>query len=105
MISNVGISYHQEQFNGSFVNENIFRQDASPEVDAAWKSLGADCKLSSYHMSSFKLTASDRSIRVPPEEAQRSGLAHDQVKISEKHGGGYPANVEGLHHLHCLVGS
>lgn len=44
VISNVGISYHQEQFNGSFLNENIYRQDAGPEVDAAWKSLGADCE-------------------------------------------------------------
>jgi hypothetical protein len=24
------------------------------------------------------------------------------VKISEKYGGGFPANVEGLHQLHCL---
>ena len=24
--------------------ENAFRQDAGPEVDAAWKSLGADCE-------------------------------------------------------------
>lgn len=45
----------------------------------------------------------DRSLRVPAEEAQKSGLAPDQVKINEKYGGGYPANVEGLHHLHCLV--
>jgi hypothetical protein len=45
----------------------------------------------------------DRAARVPPELAQKSGLASDQVKISQKHGGGYPANVEGLHHLHCLV--
>ena len=45
----------------------------------------------------------DRSLRVPAEEAQKSGLASDQVKINEKYGGGYPANIEGLHHLHCLV--
>lgn len=24
------------------------------------------------------------------------------MKVKEKYGGGYPANVEGLHHLHCL---
>ena len=42
-------------------------------------------------------------MRVPNSEAERSGLAHDQVKIKEEYGGGYPANVEGLHHLHCLV--
>lgn len=29
-------------------------------------------------------------------------MASDQAKINAKYGGGYPANVEGLHHLHCL---
>lgn len=47
----------------------------------------------------------DRGVRVPVEQAEESGLAPDQVKISERYGGGFPANVEGLHHLHCLVGS
>jgi hypothetical protein len=45
----------------------------------------------------------DRGVRVPAEDAEESGLAADQVKIKEKYGGGFPANVEGLHHLHCLV--
>jgi hypothetical protein len=39
---------------------------------------------------------------VPESEAEKSGIAKDQVKIREKYGGGYPGNVEGLHHLHCL---
>lgn len=39
---------------------------------------------------------------VPAEDALKSGIAKDQVRIREKYGGGYPANVEGLHHLHCL---
>jgi Mycotoxin biosynthesis protein UstYa len=42
-------------------------------------------------------------LRVPPDQAEKSGLLPDQVKINEKYGGGFPANVEGLHHLHCLV--
>lgn len=45
----------------------------------------------------------DRPARVPPELAQLAGLTDDKVQISEKYGGGFPANVEGLHHLHCLV--
>jgi hypothetical protein len=44
----------------------------------------------------------DRSVAVPASEAAASGLKPDQVHINEKYGGGYPANVEGLHHLHCL---
>ncbi|KAF2799287.1 hypothetical protein K505DRAFT_389731 [Melanomma pulvis-pyrius CBS 109.77] len=68
------------------MKQNVFKQDAGPEVDAAWKTLGADYRAS----------------RIPANKASRSGLAPDQVKIQEKYGGGYPANVEGLHHLHCL---
>lgn len=45
---------------------------------------------------------SDRGIQVPYEEGLKSGFRKDQVKINEKYGGGFPANVEGLHHLHCL---
>jgi Mycotoxin biosynthesis protein UstYa len=40
----VDISYDYVQFNGSFYKENIYRQDASPEVDAAWEALGTNCK-------------------------------------------------------------
>jgi hypothetical protein len=39
---------------------------------------------------------------VPDELAAASGLTKDHVRIKSKYGGGYPANVEGLHHLHCL---
>jgi hypothetical protein len=28
------------------MNENIYRQVGSPEVDAAWEALGVDCKFS-----------------------------------------------------------
>jgi hypothetical protein len=37
------ITYHTQQFNGSFMVENIYRQSASPEVDAAWDALGVNC--------------------------------------------------------------
>ncbi|KAL3472263.1 hypothetical protein BJX99DRAFT_9003 [Aspergillus californicus] len=86
VFSNVPIKYHRQRFNGSFLNENIFRQGASPEVDAAWESLGVNY----------------RSIRVAVEDAAMSGIAPDQVQINDAYGGGYPANIEGLHHLHCL---
>lgn len=49
------------------------------------------------------LTIKDRPLRVPPEAAEEAGISQDQVKISDKYGGGFPANLEGLHHLHCLV--
>ncbi|PMD64200.1 uncharacterized protein K444DRAFT_660561 [Hyaloscypha bicolor E] len=79
-------SYHIVKYNGSFLHENLFRKPAGPEVDAAWDSLGVNY----------------RSIAVPRSEAPKSGLKPSQVQINPKYGGGFPANVEGLHHLHCL---
>lgn len=38
-------SYHMVRFNGSLMKENIFRGPAGPETDAAWESLGVNCKL------------------------------------------------------------
>ncbi|KAF2092284.1 hypothetical protein K490DRAFT_32878 [Saccharata proteae CBS 121410] len=86
LLRELDISYSVVRFNGSLLKENVFRQDAGPEVDAAWKALGVDY----------------RSVVVPVDQAEESGLLPDQVKISPKYGGGFPANVEGLHHLHCL---
>lgn len=44
VLRDLEITYHEQQFNGSFFKETIYRQDGSPEVDAAWADLGADCK-------------------------------------------------------------
>jgi hypothetical protein len=43
-------SYHMVRFNGSFLKENTFRQPAGPEVDAAWESLGINCKFSIFEI-------------------------------------------------------
>ncbi|KAL2871651.1 oxidase ustYa family protein [Aspergillus lucknowensis] len=86
VLAHVPTKYHTQRFNGSLLKENIYRQDAGPQVDAAWEALGANY----------------RPIRVPPEDAARSGLARDHVQINNAYGGGYLANIEGFHHLHCL---
>ncbi|RMD43379.1 hypothetical protein DV735_g1695, partial [Chaetothyriales sp. CBS 134920] len=82
----VGLRFETTRFNGSLLKPTVYRGDASPEVDAAWEALGVNY----------------RSVRIPPELAMQSNLLPDQVKINQKYGGGFPANVEGLHHLHCL---
>ncbi len=43
-MDDVNIDFRTVQFNGTFTHENIYRQDASPEVDAAWQALGVECK-------------------------------------------------------------
>lgn len=45
MIENVEIEFEQVNFNGSLFKKNVYRQDAGPEVDAAWQALGVDCEL------------------------------------------------------------
>ncbi|KAL2836748.1 hypothetical protein BJX68DRAFT_259815 [Aspergillus pseudodeflectus] len=86
VLSHVPVKYHTQRFNVSLLKENVFRREAGPEVDAAWEALGVNY----------------RPIRVPEHEAAHSGIAPDQVQIRDVYGGGFPANVEGLHHLHCL---
>ncbi|KAL6708353.1 hypothetical protein ACN47E_003277 [Coniothyrium glycines] len=86
VVRDVKPNWHVELFNGTFLHQNVYRQSAGPEVDAAWEALGVNY----------------RSIVVSKEEAEATGLRYDQVKVSDQYGGGFPANVEGLHHLHCL---
>ncbi|OCL09382.1 hypothetical protein AOQ84DRAFT_291351 [Glonium stellatum] len=86
LLKELNLDYEVIRFNGSLLKANVFRQPAGPEVDAAWGSLGVDY----------------RSVAIPPDQAARSGILPDQVKISQKYGGGFIANVEGLHQLHCL---
>jgi hypothetical protein len=40
---------------------------------------------------------------LPVQVGVESGLTKDHVQRKKKYGGGYLVNVEGLHHLHCLV--
>ena len=46
IMEDIDISYDVIRYSGSLMHENIFRQTGSPEVDAAWESLGIDCKSS-----------------------------------------------------------
>jgi hypothetical protein len=44
ILKEVDNSYHTVRFNGSLLKENVFRQEAGPEVDAAWASIGVHCE-------------------------------------------------------------
>lgn len=43
MVKDVAIKYEMQPFDGHFLKENIYRKNASKEVDAAWEALGVDC--------------------------------------------------------------
>ncbi|KAK8855421.1 tat pathway signal sequence [Apiospora arundinis] len=86
VLKDVKIKYGMVSFNGSFKAQTLYRQNASPEVDKAWEALGLD----------------SRAGVIPLSEGPASGLTQHHVQVSEKYGGGYFVNVEGMHHLHCL---
>ncbi|KAL7953319.1 hypothetical protein V8C34DRAFT_297313 [Trichoderma compactum] len=86
LIRDVPVHYGFKEFNGSFMNEDIYRKVGSPEVDKAWEILGSDYRAG---IISYK-------------DGLASGLDPSFVQRAEKYGGGFIVNVEGMHHLHCL---
>lgn len=87
VLKDVKVQYAYTEFNGTFMKEDVYRRKGSPEVDAAWEALGVDY----------------RAGVISVDEGLRSGLSPAHVQRAEKYGGGFFVNVEGLHHLHCLV--
>lgn len=45
ILAEVDTSVHLVHFNGSLMKANAFRGPAGPETDAAWESIGVNCKL------------------------------------------------------------
>lgn len=45
LLKEVGIKYDFVHYNGSFLEETIYRQRGSPEVDDAWDELGVNCMI------------------------------------------------------------
>lgn len=72
IIKDVGITYSPIRFNGSLLVSNSYRLDAGPEVDAAWKALGVDCKLFHYTV----MPASNVRDQITPREYQRRKLGN-----------------------------
>jgi hypothetical protein len=43
VLRDVDIKFAKQQFDGRLLQENSFRKQGGPEVDAAWESLGINC--------------------------------------------------------------
>lgn len=103
----MGIKYDFVHYNGSFLEETIYRQRGSPEVDDAWEELGVNCTI--YHPLHHFTAKADTGVHaaragvISREEGLKSGLTDAHVQRADKYGGGFFVNVEGMHHLHCLV--
>lgn len=85
-------------------------------MDAAWKSQGVDCQshptppggLQTAYPWRCKddidyLHTIDQPSSAPEAYAELSRIRPSHVRVSTEYGGGFIADVEGLHHLHCLV--
>jgi hypothetical protein len=44
ILQDAQITYTPTRFNGSLFHETIYRKEASPDVDLAWRALGVDCR-------------------------------------------------------------
>ncbi|KAN0099335.1 protein of unknown function (DUF3328) domain containing protein [Hyaloscypha variabilis] len=89
IIRDVDIKYKTVLFNSTVYGDkdSIYRQKPSREVDEAWNALGVDIA----------------PMIITKDEAIKSGIPRDRVRLDEKDGGpGFPVVVEGLHNLHCL---
>ncbi|PNY29595.1 Uncharacterized protein TCAP_00492 [Tolypocladium capitatum] len=78
LLKDVSIRYRFHDFNGSFMDEDIYRRPGSPEVDEAWEALGVDY----------------RAGVISHQDGLASGLGQSFVQRSDKYGGGF---------LECII--
>ena len=48
LLRDVPIKYIYKEFNGSFLEEDVYRKVGSAEVDEAWEALGSACEYTEY---------------------------------------------------------
>ncbi|KIM94343.1 hypothetical protein OIDMADRAFT_184418 [Oidiodendron maius Zn] len=85
ILDSIRISYKTVVFDATLFGNSIYRQDASEEVHNAWQDLG----LLTTHI-------------IPEEDVKRVGFSTGMVKRRAADGGGFVAQMEVFHQLHCL---
>lgn len=79
------IEYRSMLFNGSVTHPSIFEGHPSAELDAAWDRI-----------------TKIRLIAVTDDDLSRSGKSAAPSMLKYKKGGGYAAELQVVHELHCL---
>jgi hypothetical protein len=76
------------RFNGTLDAPSIYRGGPSQEIDAAWDRISHDARL----------------VRLTLEQLLRTGEkpSPSMARYPDEYGGGYMANVEVIHQLHCM---
>jgi hypothetical protein len=81
------ISHVETRFNNSLLHGNIYRGDASPEVDEAWHELGIHWN----------------NMTIPRDKGLKTTIDPGSVRVQDEYGAGYMGMLEVFHQLHCLV--
>jgi len=102
ILDSIPIQYKPVYFNVTLFSDSIYRQDASPEVHQAWLDLGLAGKSlpSTIFLSLIVLRIATQVI--PETDADRVGFTQGMVKLRDSEGGGFIAQMEVFHNLHCL---
>jgi hypothetical protein len=66
------------------MKSNDFRLDAGPEVDAAWKSLGADCELVHYSLAAYADTVAQIMLPEYLQKKQKLQVLHETKSRSRR---------------------
>ncbi|KAG2032724.1 hypothetical protein BDR03DRAFT_969352 [Suillus americanus] len=76
------------RLNGTLDAPSVYRGSPSPEIDAAWDRISRDARL----------------VRMTLEQLLRTGEkpSPSTARYPDEYGGGYMANVEVIHQLHCI---
>jgi hypothetical protein len=102
ILDSIPIQHKPVYFNVTLFSDSIYRQDASPEVHQAWLDLGLAGKSlpSTIFLSLIVLRIATQVI--PETDADRVGFTQGMVKLRDSEGGGFIAQMEVFHNLHCL---
>ena len=85
ILDEVHVEYSEVRFNGSLLRSNVFRQHAGPEVDAAWKSLGADCRSTCLLSPSLNVTnRTSQTVQQEYQQTKQLNLACQSIKSESK---------------------
>ncbi|KAF9220030.1 hypothetical protein BS17DRAFT_358952 [Gyrodon lividus] len=106
---NEAVEYVEIHFNGSLQSSSIFRGDASPEIDAAWKRISVDsesslCGTCLSPDSDRALRSADKATRLSRSQFLMVG-GNDTTSVTKfrpEDGGGYMSQIDVYHQIHCL---
>ena len=99
----VSDDYQTLRFNGSFRTYSPYKGPLSPTVNAAWEEL-IECRSPPYgSVQRTVLTSTVGLFSVSSETLRKIEAPEDPVEWPPESGGGYLAQLEISHQLHCLV--